>query len=172
MAPVPDEQVDRESIGGAGAEGDQEGSFQWHSLNAGKYGLSLDLNTPEAREVVLDLVRWADVVTESFSPGAMAAWGFDEAALRAVNPSVVFFSSSLMGQTGPLRNYAGSGTMAAAIAGFYPVTGWPDRLPAGPFTAFTDYISPRFTIAIEGMDDREAQPLLDDLFRHIFSNPK
>ena len=130
-----------------GPEGDQEGSFQWHSLNAGKYGLSLDLNTPEAREVVADLVRWADVVTESFSPGAMAAWGFDEAALRAINPSIVFFSSSLMGQTGPLRNYAGFGTMAAAIAGFYPITGWPDRLPAGPFTAFTDYISPRFTVA-------------------------
>ncbi len=33
------------------------------------------------------------------------------------------------------------------------------------------YISPRFTIAIEDMDDREAQPLLDDLFRHMFSNP-
>jgi len=33
------------------------------------------------------------------------------------------------------------------------------------------YISPRFTIAIEGMDDREAQPLLDDLFRFMFSNP-
>ena len=31
------------------------------------------------------------------------------------------------------------------------------------------YISPRFTIAIEDMDDREAQPLLDELFRHMFS---
>lgn len=130
-----------------GAEGDQEGSFQWHSLNAGKYGLSLDLNTAEAREVVFDLVRWADVVTESFSPGAMAAWGFDEATLRAINPRLISFSSSLMGQTGPLRSYAGFGTMAAAIAGFYPITGWPDRMPAGPFTAFTDYISPRFTVA-------------------------
>ena len=33
------------------------------------------------------------------------------------------------------------------------------------------YISPRFTIAIADMDDAEAQPLLDDLFRHMFSNP-
>lgn len=129
-----------------GAAGDQEGSFQWHSLNAGKYGLSLDLNVAEARAVIGDLVRWADVVTESFSPGAMANWGFDEASLRAINPRIVMFSSSLMGQTGPLRSYAGFGTMAAAIAGFYPVTGWPDRIPAGPFTAFTDYISPRFTV--------------------------
>lgn len=34
------------------------------------------------------------------------------------------------------------------------------------------YVSPRFTIAIEDMDDREAQPLLDEIFRHMFSNPK
>ncbi len=33
------------------------------------------------------------------------------------------------------------------------------------------YISPRFTIGIEGMDDSQAQPLLDDLFRFMFSNP-
>ena len=53
-----------------------------------------------------------------------------------------------MGQTGPMRLYAGFGTMAAAIAGFYPVTGWPDRIPAGPFTAYTDYISPRLSVVL------------------------
>ena len=56
------------------------------------------------------------------------------------------FSSCLMGQTGPLRAYAGFGTMAAAVAGFYPITGWEDRAPAGPFTAYTDYISPRLSL--------------------------
>jgi len=126
------------------AEGDQEGALQWHSLNAGKYGLALDLTAPEAREVVLDLVRWADVVTEAFSAGTMDAWGLGFDDLRAVNPKLVMLSSCLMGQSGPLRAYAGFGTMAAAVAGFYPVTGWPDRRPAGPFTAFTDYVSPRF----------------------------
>ena len=53
-------------------------------------------------------------------------------------------SSCLMGQTGPMHCYAGFGTMAAAVAGFYPVVGWPDRPPCGPFTAYTDYTSPRF----------------------------
>ncbi len=125
-------------------EGDQEGALQWHSLNAGKYGLALDLTAPEARDVVLDLVRWADVVTEAFSAGTMDAWGLGFDDLRAINPRLVMLSSCLMGQSGPLRAYAGFGTMAAAVAGFYPVTGWPDRRPAGPFTAFTDYVSPRF----------------------------
>jgi len=53
----------------------------WHSqcavdtMNAGKRSLQLDLNHPDSREVVLDLVRWADVVVESYSPRAMRGWG-------------------------------------------------------------------------------------------------
>jgi crotonobetainyl-CoA:carnitine CoA-transferase CaiB-like acyl-CoA transferase len=93
---------------------------------------------------VLDLVRWADVVTESFSPRAMKALGFDYATLRAVNPDLIMLSTCLMGQTGPLAMFAGYGNLAAAIAGFYEITGWEDREPAGPFGAYTDYIAPRF----------------------------
>ena len=80
-----------------------------------------------ARAVVHDLVRWADVVTESFSPKAMRAWGFDYESLRKVKPDLIMLSSCLMGQTGPLAKIAGFGNMAAAIAGFHNLTGWPDR---------------------------------------------
>jgi crotonobetainyl-CoA:carnitine CoA-transferase CaiB-like acyl-CoA transferase len=115
------------------------------NCNAGKLGISLDLGNPAAREVVHDLVRWADVVTESFSPKAMRAWGFDYDSLRKVNPGLIMLSSCLMGQTGPLAKIAGFGNMAAAIVGFHNLTGWPDRPPAGVFGAYTDYVSPRFT---------------------------
>jgi crotonobetainyl-CoA:carnitine CoA-transferase CaiB-like acyl-CoA transferase len=54
-------------------------------------------------------------------------------------------STCLMGQSGPQSTLAGFGNMAAAITGFYGLTGWPDRAPAGPFGAYTDYIVPRFT---------------------------
>ncbi|MXZ00559.1 CoA transferase [Candidatus Poribacteria bacterium] len=131
-----------------GEEGGQENALQFHSINAGKMDLTLDLTLPEAREVVLDLVAWCDVLTESFSPKAMENWGLTYDVLREVNPELVMFSSCLMGQTGPMRLYAGFGTMAAAIAGFYPVTGWPDRIPAGPFTAYTDYISPKLGVML------------------------
>ena len=131
-----------------GEEGGQENALQFHSINAGKMDLTLDLSLPEARDVILDLVGWCDVLTESFSPKAMANWGLTYDVLREVNPSLVMFSSCLMGQTGPMRLYAGFGTMAAAIAGFYPVTGWPDRIPAGPFTAYTDYISPKLGVML------------------------
>jgi crotonobetainyl-CoA:carnitine CoA-transferase CaiB-like acyl-CoA transferase len=59
----------------------------------------------------------------------------------------VMLSSSLMGQTGPLARFAGFGTLAAPVVGFTDITGWPDRPPAGPFAAYTDYVSPRFAIA-------------------------
>lgn len=115
------------------------------NCNAGKLGISLDLANPAARGVVADLLRWADVVTESFSPKAMRAWGYDYEQLRKLKPDLIMLSSCLMGQTGPLAKIAGFGNMAAAIAGFHNLTGWPDRPPAGPFGAYTDYVSPRFT---------------------------
>ena len=54
-----------------------DGSGLFGTYNAGKLGLGLDLSKPHARELVLDLVKWADVVCESFSPKAMRAWKLD-----------------------------------------------------------------------------------------------
>lgn len=129
-------------------EGDTEGSFQFHSSNAGKLGLTLDLGTNEGRGVLHDLVSWADVVTESFSPGAMQRMGFGYEQLSATRPDLIMVSSCLMGQTGPMRDYAGFGTMAAALAGFYSITGWPDRTPAGVFGAYTDYVAQPLTASL------------------------
>lgn len=53
-----------------------ENGALFHGANASKRMLGLDLRQPAAREVVLDLVRWADVVCEPFTPGAMARMGF------------------------------------------------------------------------------------------------
>jgi benzylsuccinate CoA-transferase BbsF subunit len=112
--------------------------------NAGKLTISLDLTKPAARGVVFDLVRWADVVCEAYSPKAMRGWGFDYESLRAIKPGLIMLSTCLMGQTGPLARFAGFGNLAAAMCGFYKLVGWPDRPPSGPFSAYTDYIAPRF----------------------------
>ncbi len=135
--------------GGGALKGDlgPEGSVQFAHFNCGKLGLSLDLNNADGRAVLVDLVRWADVLVESYTPGVMDAWGIGYESLRRVNPELVMMSTSLMGQTGPLATFAGFGNLAAAIAGFYELTGWPDRSPAGPFLAYTDYVAPRFSVA-------------------------
>jgi crotonobetainyl-CoA:carnitine CoA-transferase CaiB-like acyl-CoA transferase len=122
---------------------DASGLFS--NCNAGKFGITLDIGNPRSRAVISDLVKWADVVTESFSPKAMRAWRLDYPAIRDIKPDVIMLSSCLMGQTGPLASFAGFGNLAAAISGFHNLTGWPDRPPAGPFGAYTDYVSPRFT---------------------------
>lgn len=125
---------------------DQENAITWHVANAGKMGLALNLAKPEAREVVKDLARWADLVTESFTPGTVASLGLGYEDLSALNPSLVMLSSCVMGQTGPMAGFAGFGNLAAAVAGFFDITGWPDRAPAGPYMAYTDFTSPRFSV--------------------------
>ena len=108
-----------------------ENAGLFYNMNAGKLPVTLDLSKPAAREVVLDLVRWADVVTESFSPKTMRAWGFDYASLRQIKPDIIMLSTCLMGQTGPRAKFAGFGNLAAAISGFFiPPAGPTDRRPA------------------------------------------
>ncbi|MEM9176855.1 MAG: CoA transferase, partial [Myxococcota bacterium] len=119
-------------------------SANFSSVNLGKLSLGLDMKTPAARDLVLSLVDWADVVVENFSPKAMKNWDLDWPVLQARKPSLVMLSSSLMGQTGPHRLLAGYGTMGASISGFGFVTGWPGERPCAPYVAYTDYVSPRF----------------------------
>jgi crotonobetainyl-CoA:carnitine CoA-transferase CaiB-like acyl-CoA transferase len=94
--------------------------------------------------VIEDLVGWADIVCESFAPGKLESMGWGYQSLREMKPDLIMLSTSLMGQTGPLAKYAGYGNLAAAVSGFFELTGWDDRAPAGPFGAYTDYIVPKF----------------------------
>ena len=116
-------------------------------FNTSKLGLALDLKSPAGLDVAKRLIAWADVCFESFTPGTMKALGIDYPVVRAINPSIIMVSTCLMGQTGPAAGFAGYGYHAAAIAGFFEVTGWPDLPPDGPWNAYTDMVSPRFLAA-------------------------
>jgi benzylsuccinate CoA-transferase BbsF subunit len=124
-----------------------ENSALYNNLSAGKLGVTLNLSKPEARAVAMDLAAWADVVCEAYSPRAMRTFGLDYEHLKERNPSLVMMSTCLFGQTGPLSGFAGYGNLAAAMTGFYNVTGWSDRDPVGPFGAYTDYSSPTVALA-------------------------
>ncbi|MBA4180741.1 MAG: hypothetical protein C0506_09155 [Anaerolinea sp.] len=124
-----------------------ERSGAFATVNAGKLGLSVNLGTEEGRALVKKLAAWADVVIESFAPGALARMGLGYEELKKVNPGIVMLSSCLNGQTGPHASLAGFGTMGLHLAGFGELAGWPDRPPAGPAGAYTDYIAPKFTAA-------------------------
>ncbi len=125
-----------------------ENSASYSNCNTNKLGMTLDLSTEQGRDVVRDLVAWADVVIESFSPGVMDRWGLSFDELTKINPKVIMLSTSLMGQFGPLANFAGYGNMGAAISGFQQIVGWPERPPLGPFGPYTDYVGPRFGLVM------------------------
>ncbi len=120
----------------------------YDECNTGKKSLSLDLNVTQARPIVLDLARRADVVIESFSPGQMARWGLDYARLAEVNPRLVMLSTSLMGQSGPHAGFAGYGNAGAAVGGFQTLVGHPNELPVGPYGPYTDFVGPRFGLVM------------------------
>ncbi len=129
---------------------DLESSVQFGSFNVDKLGVALDLTTEAGRDVLRDLAAWADVLIESYTPGVMDGWGLGWDQLRVVNPRLVMVSTSLMGHSGPQSTFAGFGNLAGAVTGYYELTGWPDRSPAGPFLAYTDYLAPRLTVPLIG----------------------
>jgi crotonobetainyl-CoA:carnitine CoA-transferase CaiB-like acyl-CoA transferase len=86
-------------------------------LNAGKESIAIDLAHPQARDVVLDLVRTADVVVENFSPGVMTRYGLDDASLRSLRPDLIYCSISGFGQTGPLSSMQAYAHLINAISG-------------------------------------------------------
>ena len=127
-----------------GAVMDPENAAAHHTTNANKLNVSLNLALPAAREVLQDLVKWADVVTESFAPGAIERMGLGFETVRRINPRAIMISSCLLGQTGPFSGYAGFGNLAAAVSGFYGLTGSPDEPPTGCFGPYTDFLAVRF----------------------------
>lgn len=79
-------------------------SVYYAQQNAGKKNLSIDLNWPEAREIVKTICKDADVIVENFRPGTLSRFGFAYEDVQAYNPKVVYVSMSGYGQTGPWRN--------------------------------------------------------------------
>jgi benzylsuccinate CoA-transferase BbsF subunit len=112
-------------------------------LNASMYGISIDLTRPSGLDIAWKLIKWADVVTESFTPGKMKKLGLDYESVRKVKPDIIYLSTCQMGETGPLAHFGGYGVHAAAMAGITNLTGWPDRPPTPVAVAFSDPVSAR-----------------------------
>ena len=121
------------------------------AFNTNKYSMSLDMSKPKGREIARKMVAWADLVTESFTPGNMAKWGLDYESCRKIKPDIIYFSSCQQGQYGPRANWGAYGWLAAGLAGYSHITGWPDREPCVMYTSYVDYIAPWYlTCAVIG----------------------
>lgn len=110
-------------------------------LNAGKRGIALDLAHPDARAVVHDLVQRSDVVVENFSPGVMARYGLDAAALHGIKPSLICCSISGFGQTGPLRSMQAYAHLINAISGMMDLDRCGDPHPRVSYLQAADVLA-------------------------------
>ena len=104
-------------------------------LNAGKKSLVLDLKSPAGLEKALQLVRNADVLIESFRPGAMERLGLGYEPVRSLHPSIVYVSISGYGQTGPYAARAGHDVNYMASAGALDGVTAPLALQVADFAA-------------------------------------
>ena len=89
-------------------------------IHRGKRSVTLDLRTPEAVDVYLDLVRGADAVVEAMRPGALERRGLGYERLSKENPRIVFCTISGYGMTGPYRDMPAHGIAFDTWAGLVP----------------------------------------------------
>ena len=105
-------------------------STYFFSVNRGKKSIMLDLKTPGAKEIVRRLVPEVDVLTENFSPGTMEGLGFGYEAMSALNPRLVYASTSGFGQTGPYRERGAVDAIVQGMGGVMSMTGHDGGPPA------------------------------------------
>jgi crotonobetainyl-CoA:carnitine CoA-transferase CaiB-like acyl-CoA transferase len=103
--------------------GDGEMSTTYATLNAGKRSLAIDLKNPRLRDLLLDLLRDADVFIENFRPGTAERLGLGYEAVRAVNPRIVYLSISGYGQSGPWSGFGAYDQVVQALTGMMMVNG-------------------------------------------------
>jgi formyl-CoA transferase len=108
------------------------------AFNANKRSLTLNLKHAGAKEIFRALLKTADVLLENFGPGVMDRLGFGYAAVRAVNPKLVFASIKGFGSYGPYSQYKSYEPIAQAMGGAMSVTGFPDGPPTYAWPSIGD----------------------------------
>ncbi len=106
-------------------------------VNAGKTVVRLDLKTEAGTAALRNLLARADVLLESYRPGALARLGFDRETLDILNPGLVHCALSGYGQTGPLAQAAGHDIDYIALSGLLAGTG-PEGRPVMPAPPVAD----------------------------------
>ncbi|MGE0229030.1 MAG: CaiB/BaiF CoA transferase family protein [Dehalococcoidia bacterium] len=113
------------------------GGFNNH--NAGKLGITLNLQTEKGRELLPRLVAISDVVAENFAAGVMERLGFGYERLRAIKPDIIYLSNCGFGASGPYVSYKTWGPIVQAVSGLTHLSGLPGQPPAGWGYSYMDH---------------------------------
>jgi alpha-methylacyl-CoA racemase len=114
------------------------GSALFLSLNRGKRSIRVDLKSPDGKDVLLRLVREADVLLESFRPGVLDRLGVGYERLREENPGLVYGAITGYGQDGPGRERSGHDLNYLGLNGILGLSGEADGPPVSSSAQIAD----------------------------------
>ena len=127
--------VERPGVGdpGRGRAGghavDREYFVNW---NSNKRSVTLSLDTPQGRELLLGMVPHYDVFVENYGPGVIEKLDIGYDVMRAVHPEIIYVRIKGFGTSGPHAHYKCMDMVAQAAAGAFSITGEPDGPPMRP----------------------------------------
>jgi crotonobetainyl-CoA:carnitine CoA-transferase CaiB-like acyl-CoA transferase len=107
-------------------------------LNRNKRGIALNLKHPLGKDILLRMVRDADVLTENYRRGTLEKLGLGYDVLSAVNPGLIYCAVSGYGRDGPYGDKPGFDLIAQGFSGLMSVTGEPGRAPAKTGNSIAD----------------------------------
>lgn len=110
-------------------------------LNSNKKPVTLNLKSEKGRALLKEMVQRADILVENFAPGVMDRLGVGASALHAVNPRLIYGSSSGYGTDGPYRDYPAMDLVMQAMCGVISSTGYPDQPGVKSGAALCDFMA-------------------------------
>ncbi len=106
-----------------------ENSLYWFAYNSNKRGITLNLGTRDGIDLFKALVKTADFIIESFSPGFMEKLGLDYISLDNIKKGIILTSISLFGQSGPYKEYKATDIVTMSMSGILFQTGNFNQVP-------------------------------------------
>ena len=113
----------------------------FHTLNAGKRGISLNLGSEEGREIFRKLIKISDAVIENYSPRVMDNWGLNYEELKKIKSDIIMVSISGLGHYGPLRDFYMYVPGMEGMSGLTHITGFPGEPPLLSGCAYGDWVT-------------------------------
>jgi len=99
------------------------------TLNWGKKSITLNMNKPEARELVKKLIKVSDVVAENFRGGVMERWGLSYEDMKKIKPDIIYYAGSGYGRSGSYMERPAYAEIVDAFSGATFVNGYPEGEP-------------------------------------------
>ncbi len=125
-------------------------SAYYLTANRNKKAITINLKTPEGKEIIKELIKESDVVVHNFKTGTMEKLGLDYKILSEINPRLIYCSITGFGETGPKKSIPGYDFVIQAMSGLMSITGNENSGPQKSGVAITDVLTGLYaTIGIQ-----------------------